>query len=146
MLPENWDRGYLARVFKFIDDSVNAKANLYIANIFTKNNCVTPIAITSTSNSIAVDAGLSNNFTHTITENTTLANPTNLKDGMQLFFRFKQHASAAKTLAFGSKYKFSSTDAHTMSTGLSSVCIMSTYYDLASDTLDCVFNGGTGFA
>jgi hypothetical protein len=123
-----------------------AAAGLGDVNVFTKNQKVTPVALTSSGGSVAIDASLSNNFTHTLTENTTLANPTNLTDGMHLFFRLKQHASSAKTLAFGSKYKFSSTDTHTMPTGLGAVAIMAAYYDLASDTLDCVFNGGTGFA
>lgn len=115
-------------------------------NIFTKNQSVASTSLTSTSNSVAVDASLSNNFEHTLTEDTTIANPTNMTSGMQLFFRFKQHASSAKTLAFDTKFKFSSTDTHTMPTGASAVAVMACYYCAADDRLECVFNGGTGFA
>lgn len=63
-------------------------------------------ALTSTSNSIAVDFALTNDFTHTFTENTTLANPSNVVVGQSGSFRFTQHASSPKTLAYGSSYKF----------------------------------------
>lgn len=121
-------------------------ASTSAVNVFTKNQSVTAVTLTSTSNLTAVDASLSNNFEMTLSENTTISNPTNMTGGMQLFFRIKQHASAAKTLAFGSKFKFSSLDAHTMATGLGAVCIMSCYYNSGDDRLECVFNGGTGFA
>jgi len=113
-----------------------------IQNTFTKNQSVTPVALTSTGGSVAVDASLSNNFTHTLTENTTLAKPTNLTNGMHLFFRFKQD-SAAKTLGFNAAYKFNGDVAPTMPTGSGKVGIMACYYDSTSDTLDCVFTGGT---
>tara|TARA_R110002126_G_scaffold23254_11_gene81853 strand:+ start:2377 stop:4185 length:1809 start_codon:yes stop_codon:yes gene_type:complete len=64
-------------------------------------------AITSTSNSIATNAALSKSFTHLTTENTTLANPTNLKAGKTYTFTITQSASTARTLAYGSAFKFS---------------------------------------
>ncbi len=119
---------------------------LEIVNVYNKNQSVTPVALTSTGASIAVDASLSNSFTHTLTENTTLANPTNLTDGMQLFFRFKQHASSAKTLAFGSKYKFDGGVAPVIPIGVGTKTIMACYYDATDDELECVFNGQVGFS
>jgi len=74
-------------------------------NLFTAQQVVTYAAITSTSNSIAWNLNSAQNATHTLTENTTLANPTNMKSGGNYKFRVKQHASAAKTLAFGSAYR-----------------------------------------
>ncbi len=74
------------------------------ANTFTKAQSVTPVAVTSSSASIATDASLSNIFTHTMTENTTLANPTNLVAGTYYTWVFTQHASAAKTLALGNLF------------------------------------------
>lgn len=64
------------------------------------------VALTSTTGSIAVDMLLSNNFTHTFTENTTLANPTNMVAGQSGIISFTQHASSPKTLAFGSYWDF----------------------------------------
>lgn len=76
------------------------------AQSFTKAQRGTPIALTSSAASIAVDASLGNNFSHTFTENTTLANPTNLVAGQSGSIALTQHASAPKTLAFGSYWKF----------------------------------------
>lgn len=73
---------------------------------FSKAARGTPVALTSTSNSIAVDASAGNYFTHTFTENTTLANPSNLVAGQEGVIVFTQHASSPKTLAFGSYWKF----------------------------------------
>lgn len=63
-------------------------------------------ALTSTSNSIAINLALNNNFSHTFTENTTLANPTNIVAGQSGRIFFTQHASSPKTLAFGTYYLF----------------------------------------
>ena len=71
-----------------------------------KRSLGTPTALTSTSASIAVDISAANHFTHTFTENTTLANPTNLTAGQSGTITLTQHASSPKTLAFGSYWKF----------------------------------------
>ena len=65
------------------------------------------VAITSTAASIAWDAADIQVATHTATEDTTLANPTNLVAGTTYIFIWTQHASAPKTLAFGSAFKWS---------------------------------------
>jgi hypothetical protein len=73
---------------------------------WTKSQSITPVEVTSSSAHIAVDASLSNVFTHTFTENTTLDNPSNLVAGQTIIIQLTQHASSPKTLAFGSAYKF----------------------------------------
>lgn len=122
------------------------QGDVTVQQIWQANQSIAPVALTSVSNSIAVNAALSNNFTHTLTENTTLANPTGLTDGMHLFFRFKQHASSAKTLAFDTKYKFDGGSDPVIPTSLGSKTIMSCYYNAADDELMCVFNGTLGFS
>jgi hypothetical protein len=77
-----------------------------VAQTFSKTQSVEPVALTSSGGSIATDASSSNEFTHTFTENTTLANPSNLVAGTKLTFYFTQHASSPKTLAFGSYFDF----------------------------------------
>lgn len=72
-------------------------------------------SLTSTTNSIAVNLALANNFSHTFTENTTLANPSNAVAGQSGCIFFTQHASAPKTLAFGSNYKWAGAVAGTIS-------------------------------
>jgi len=61
-------------------------------------------ALTSSSASIAWDMALGDNFTHTFTEDTTLANPTNKTIGKSGFIFLTQHASSPKTLAFGTEF------------------------------------------
>lgn len=63
------------------------------------------VTLTSSSNSVAIDFSLGLNFVHTLTENTTLANPTNAKIGQTGWIRIIQHASSAKTCGVGSNWK-----------------------------------------
>lgn len=79
--------------------------------------------LTSSSNSIAWDANTGQVFKHTMTENTTLANPTNMVDGNLYVGTFIQHASAAKTLAFGSAFERSD-DLPIISTTVSSTNVL----------------------
>jgi hypothetical protein len=81
-------------------------AKLNVTQAYTKAQRGTPVALTSSSASIAVDFSLSNNFTHTFTENTTIANPSNMVAGQSGVIAFTQHASSPKTLAFGSYWDF----------------------------------------
>lgn len=76
------------------------------ANTFTGAQIGTVTALTSTSNSIATNLATNNNFSHTFTENTTLANPTNVVAGQSGRIFFTQHASSPKTLAFGTFWLF----------------------------------------
>jgi hypothetical protein len=66
------------------------------------------VALTSASNSIAVDLALSNNFNHTLTEDTTLAAPTNAVAGQSGIFHITQ-ASSAKDFDVDSFWYFGAT-------------------------------------
>lgn len=81
-------------------------AFINIVQAFSKAQRGTPVALTSTTNSIASDFSLGNNFTHTTTENSTLANPTNLVAGQSGVIVITQGATP-RTLAYGSYWKFS---------------------------------------
>ena len=77
------------------------------ANIWVGAQRATVTALTSSSNSIAISLLTSNDFSHTFTENTTLANPSDtLAPGQSGSIYLTQHASSPKTLAFGSEYDF----------------------------------------
>jgi hypothetical protein len=80
--------------------------------------------LTSASASIAWDLDAAQVAVHNATEDTTLANPTNMQDGGKYTFIFIQHASSAKTLAFGSAYAWAGGTAPTVSVGASAVDIM----------------------
>jgi len=91
-----------------------------------KKGVGTPVALTSSSGSIAVNMNDSN-FTHTFTENTTLANPTNLTAGQSGVIVFTQHASSPKTLAFGSYWDFPGGTAPTVTATNSAIDVLAYY-------------------
>ncbi len=65
----------------------------------------TPTAVTSTTNSVAWNSDNAQTFTHTLTENTTIAATSGTPfQGQIIVFQIKQHASAAKTLAWNSQF------------------------------------------
>jgi hypothetical protein len=75
----------------------------------------TVTAITSSSNSIAITLGASNDYSHTFTENTTLANPGDTAVAGQSGSLFLTQAAGANyTLAFGSEYDFAAGSAPTV--------------------------------
>ena len=101
---------------------------LATTNLFTKANRNTPVALTSSSASIAIDLSASNYFSHTFTENTTLANPSNIVAGQAGQIAFTQHASSAKTLAFASYWIEATTGtAASVSTSTSAQNLLSYY-------------------
>jgi hypothetical protein len=70
-----------------------------------------PVALTSSAASIAVDLALANNFTHTTSENTTLAAPSNPVAGQSGVIVITQGSSPGSptvpwTLAYNSFWKF----------------------------------------
>tara|TARA_R110000868_G_scaffold31576_1_gene115597 strand:- start:329 stop:1162 length:834 start_codon:yes stop_codon:yes gene_type:complete len=89
-------------------------------------------ALTSSAASIAVDASASNNFTHTFTENTTLANPSNLVAGQSGVIVFTQHASSPKTLAFASYWDFPGGTVPTITASNSAVDVLAYYVNSAT--------------
>lgn len=100
---------------------------LELAQTFTKTQSAAVTALTSSGASIAVDLALSNNFSHTMTENTTLAAPSNAVAGTSGQITFTQHASAAKTLAFNAAWVSTSGTTPAISTTVGAVNLL-TYY------------------
>lgn len=95
-------------------------------------------SLTSSAASVAVNLANSNFFTHTFTENTTLANPTNIVAGQEGIIVFTQHASSPKTLAFGTYYKFPGGTVPTITATNSAVDVMA-YYVVSSTFIACKF-------
>lgn len=112
--------------------------------VWTKNQSVTPVVVSSATGTITPDASSSNNFDYTLTGNITIANPTNLTAGMVLNFRLKQDATGGRTLALGSKFKWPGGTVPTWVTTASATNFFSAYYDSGSDVLLC--SGGAGYA
>ena len=91
---------------------VNLKASIKAwlvaqVNSYTAAQAGVPVALTSTTNSIAINLALANNFTHLTTENTTLAAPTNPVAGQSGVIVITQGATA-QTLAYNAFWKFKS--------------------------------------
>lgn len=81
-------------------------ASTSAVNVWTAGQSGEVTDLTSSSASIAIDLAASNNFSHTLTENTTLAAPSNAVEGQSGIISFTNHASAPKTLAYNTFWKF----------------------------------------
>ena len=109
-------------------------ASLIAANLFTKAQTVTPVTLTDAA-SIATDASLSNTFRVTLGGNRTLANPTNLSDGVILNWKIKQDGTGSRTLAYGSKFKWAGGSAPVLTTTAGATDYITAQYHSDADIL-----------
>ncbi len=107
-----------------------------LANGWTKSQYFVETTLTSSSASIAWNLTTNMNAVHTLTENTTLAAPSNITSGKTATIRVIQAASA-KTLLFDSSIKWSGA-APTVSTGSGAIDIF-TFYVVGSTVYGAVF-------
>jgi hypothetical protein len=98
---------------------------------FTKAQRGAVVPLTSTGASVAVDLALSNNFSHTTSENTTLAAPSNPVAGQSGIITITQGA-AARTLAFNAFWKFAGGIGPTLTATIGAVDVFSYYVESAS--------------
>lgn len=89
------------------------------------------VPLASAAGSVPVDLNAGINFTLAMTENTTLAAPTNVKDGQSGKIEITQNAAAAKTLAFHANYLWAGGVDGTISTALNARDVL--YYCGLSD-------------
>ena len=111
-------------------------ASLSVAQTFTAANRGAVTALTSSAASIAINLATTNNFSHTMTENTTLAAPSNAVAGQSGAITITQHASSAKTLAYNSFWKFAGGAVPVLSTTVGAVDVL-TYYVNAAGYATC---------
>ncbi len=134
-------RLYFNQIDNLLFDIANVVENnvAYIdrANVFTKAQTVTPVALTDAA-TINTDGNLSNTFTVTLGGNRTLANPTNMTNGTIYNWRVRQDATGSRTLAYGSKFKWPGGTAPTLTTTASATDFISGQYFSDTDTLLCV--------
>ena len=76
------------------------------ANTFTGSQIGGVTSLTSSGGTVAINLANNNNFSHTLTENTTLGAPSNPVAGQSGMIVFTQHASAPKTLGYNAFWKF----------------------------------------
>lgn len=85
-----------------------------------------PVALTS-GTTVAVDASRASLFTLALATNTTLSNPTNLQSGQSFRVEVTQDATGARTMGFGTLYKFSGSS--TLTTTASAIDLLTFTYD-----------------
>ena len=86
---------------------------------------------------IAVDAALSNHYSVILGGNRTLANPTNLRDGGIYNFYIKQDGTGARTLAYGSLFKWPGGSAPTLTAAGNSLDLIIAQYNASLNILAC---------
>ncbi|HQS59720.1 MAG: hypothetical protein B7Y56_02980 [Gallionellales bacterium 35-53-114] len=101
------------------------------ANSFTKGQRGTPVALTSSAASMAIDLSLANHFTHTTSENTTLAAPSNAVAGQSGLIVITQGATA-RTLAYNAFWKFAGGTVPTLTATIGAVDVFGYYVESAS--------------
>lgn len=91
-----------------------------VANVYTAVQTPDSTALSSSSNSVAVDLSADHDFTLGMTENTTLAAPSNVTARQSGCIEITQDASTAYALAYNTFWKFANGDVPAISDTLSS--------------------------
>ena len=100
-------------------DADTAKTD--VAQSYTKAQRGTLATSSSSSNATAVDLSAGNNFTLTLSENSTLSIPTNAVAGQSGSILITQDGTGGRTLSYAAPYDFAGGTAPTLSTAGSSV-------------------------
>ena len=87
----------------------------------TTKGTIGEVITVSYASTITLDFRTANNFTVTLTGNTTFANPSNLAAGQSGIVFVIQDGTGSRTAAFGSYWDFSEGTAPTLSTGVNAV-------------------------
>ena len=87
----------------------------------TTKGTIGEVITVSYASTITLDFRTANNFTVTLTGNTTFANPSNLAAGQSGILFVLQDGTGSRTGAFGSYWDFSDGTAPTLSTGVNAV-------------------------
>ena len=87
----------------------------------TTKGTIGEVSAVSYASTITLDFRTANNFTVTLTGNTTFANPSNLAAGQSGIVFVIQDGTGGRTAAFGSYWDFSDGTAPTLSTGVNAV-------------------------
>tara|TARA_R110000868_G_scaffold89762_2_gene249685 strand:- start:1646 stop:2272 length:627 start_codon:yes stop_codon:yes gene_type:complete len=111
-----------------------AGANIAVTNAvnaFTGAQRGTVTALTSSSASIAINLATNNNFSHTTSENSTLAAPSNATAGQSGIITITQGATA-RTLAYNTFYKFAGGTVPTLTATVGAIDVFAYYVESAS--------------
>lgn len=115
-----------------------AGANIAVTNAaqtFTGAQRGAVTALTSSSNSIAINLATNNNFSYTTSENSTLASPSNPVAGQSGIITITQ-GGTARTLAYNTFYKFAGGTVPTLTATAGAVDVFA-YYVTSSSAATC---------
>ena len=87
----------------------------------TTKGTIGEISAVSYASTLTLDFRTANNFSTTLTGNTTFANPSNISAGQSGVIFITQDGTGSRTAAFGSYWDFSDGTAPTLSTGANAV-------------------------
>ncbi len=87
----------------------------------TTKGTIGEITAISYASTITLDFRTGNNFSTTLTGNTTFANPSNISAGQSGVLFITQDSNGSRTAAFGTYWDFSDGTAPTLSTGANAV-------------------------
>ena len=87
----------------------------------TTKGTIGEISAVSYASTLTLDFRTANNFSTTLTGNTTFANPSNISAGQSGVIFITQDGTGSRTAAFGSYWDFSEGTAPTLSTGANAV-------------------------
>lgn len=122
-----------------VDSSEIAK--LTRANVFSKAQTVTPVALTDAT-FIATDGSLSNTFTVTLGGNRLLSNPTNLVNGTIYNWRITQDGTGGRELIYDTKFKWPDGTDPTLTTSAGAIDFLSGQYFSDIDAILCTMLKG----
>lgn len=128
----------LGMYWRELATAVNGKGELRESNEWHASNAGAYKVLTSASTSIAIDLAESNNFRHTLTENTTLAAPTNPTPGQAGVIQFNQHSSSPKTISFNAFWRWPGGTDGALTATNSAVDVMSYVVDSSAAFATCV--------
>lgn len=118
-------------------DSVGVRKDA--TNTFTKAQIGQEVPLPATTGTITLDLATGNNFSGTLTGNSTLANPTNMVAGQSGAIRITNGASPY-TLAFGAYWKFPGGVVPSLTASAGAVDVIG-YYVESATRITAVFQG-----
>jgi hypothetical protein len=119
------------KTLTFANNTLTNVAGTSTAQTFTGAQRGTVTALTSSGASIAINLATNNNFSHTTSENTTLAAPSNATAGQSGIITITQGATAY-TLAYNTFYKFAGGTVPTLTATASAVDTFAYYVESAT--------------
>lgn len=138
----DWETALAAGLIRRQSQASGSGVSLSSYNTWTANQRVAPVVLTDAA-TINTNASASNNFRVVLGGNRTLANPTNLADGMKLNWVIVQDAIGSRALTFGSSFDWGGAGTPVLSTAANAIDMVSAYYDATSGKLLATFRKGT---